>query len=104
MAAISLPGIPTGWAICGTFTQGSIPRNLGLKDLNPVGIQAWSATFRALQHANGRARCKILTRAGLRELKRRERRAPQNGSTSRVVLMGRDCRINGASARWLPGY
>jgi hypothetical protein len=27
---------------------------------------------------------------------------PQNGSTRRVVLMGRYCRINGASARWLP--
>ena len=27
---------------------------------------------------------------------------PQNGSTSRVVLMGRYCRTNGASARWLP--
>jgi len=27
---------------------------------------------------------------------------PQNGSTSRVVLLGRYCRINGASARWRP--
>ena len=27
---------------------------------------------------------------------------PQNGSTSRVVRMGRYCRINGASARLLP--
>ena len=27
---------------------------------------------------------------------------PQNSSTSRVALMGRYCRINGASARWLP--
>ena len=27
---------------------------------------------------------------------------PQNGSTSRVVLTGRYCRINGASARLLP--
>jgi hypothetical protein len=27
---------------------------------------------------------------------------PQNGSTSRVVLIGRYCRINGASARLLP--
>ncbi len=27
---------------------------------------------------------------------------PQNGSTSRVVLMGRYCRISGASARLLP--
>jgi len=27
---------------------------------------------------------------------------PQNGSTSRVVLTGRYCRINGDSARLLP--
>lgn len=39
-------------------------------------VGAWSATFRSLQRGNSGGCWKISARAGVREMKRRERRAP----------------------------
>lgn len=51
----------------------------------------WSATFRSLQLTDELERWKISARADLRELKRRERRAPQRA--------GHDEGVRGISAK-----
>jgi hypothetical protein len=62
--------------------------NPGLMDLHPAGIRGRSATFRSLQRANGRRRWKVFARAGLSELKRRERRAPDAEFGERFPRVG----------------